>query len=284
MLTGFESNRPHLRAVAYRMLGSFAEADDALQEAWLRVSGTDPAGIENLRGWLTTVVARVCLNLLRARRSRPLEVHMPDPIVDPASGVDPEHEVLLADAIGLAMQVVIETLAPAERLAFVLHDVFGVPFEEIAPIVGRSTTASRQLASRARRRVRGAPVPDADLRRQWRAVEAFRVAGRNGDFEALLEVLDPEIVLRSDGGAARPRLTTVLHGAVEVAAQALTFTRLAGEARPVLVNGAPGALVAPGGKPFVLMAFTVIGERILAIDILADPERLAQLDLAVLDS
>jgi RNA polymerase sigma factor (sigma-70 family) len=283
----FEEHRTHLRAVAYRMLGSLSEADDAVQEAWLRLSRSDDAGIDNLGGWLTTVTARVCLNMLRSRRTRreePLDVHVPDPIVDRADASDPEHEALLADSVGLALLVVLETLTPAERLAFVLHDMFAVPFDEIAPVVGRSPTAARQLASRARRRVRGAaPTPEQDLARQREVVDAFLAASRAGDFDALLEVLDPDIVLRADGGAARPDLTTVIRGAEAVAAQARRFESLAPHARPALVNGAPGAVVAPEGRPFSVLGFTVADGRIVAIDILADPERLERLDLAVLD-
>src|SRR5438132_2299215 len=226
----FEEHRNHLRRVVYRMLGSLGEADDAVQEAWLRLSRADTSGIENMGGWLTTVVARVCLNVLRSRTTRgevPLDVHMPDPIVSREDGIDPEQEALLADSIGLALLVVLETLAPAERLAFVLHDMFAVPFDEIAPMVGRSPTAARQLASRARRRVQGAaPLPDADLAHQREVVDAFFAAARDGDFEALVAVLDPEVVLRSDGGTARPALSVVIRGAEAVASQALTFSRL----------------------------------------------------------
>jgi RNA polymerase sigma factor (sigma-70 family) len=281
----FEEHRPHLRAAAYRMLGSVSEADDAVQEAWLRLSRSDASGIENLGGWLTTVVARVCLNMLRSRRrEEPLGVHVPEPIVSREDGVDPEHEALLADSVGLALLVVLETLGPAERLAFVLHDMFAVPFDEIAPIVGRSPTAARQLASRARRRVQGAaPVPDADLAAQREVVDAFFAAARDGDFDALVAVLDPDIVLRADGGAAHPEATAEVHGARAVAERALTFARLAPYVRPALVNGVAGVVVAPSGRPFSVMAFTVAGGKIVAIDALADPERLARLDLTVLD-
>jgi RNA polymerase sigma factor (sigma-70 family) len=283
----FEEHRTHLRAVAYRMLGSRSEADDAVQEAWLRHSRSDTSGVENLGGWLTTVLARVCLNMLRSRQSRreePLSAHVPDPIVSPASGVDPEHEALLADSVGLAMLVVLETLAPAERLAFVLHDMFAVPFEEIAPMVGRSATAARQLASRARRRVQGAAsTPDADLTRQREVVDAFFAAARDGDFDALVAVLDPDIVLRSDGGARRPDLSVVVRGAQAVAERALTFARLSPFVRPALINGAAGVVVAPHGRPFSVIGFTVTHEKIVAIDALADPERLRRLDLTVLD-
>jgi len=282
----FEEHRTHLRAVAYRMLGSLSEADDAVQEAWLRLSRSEASGIENLGGWLTTVVARVCLNMLRARKSRreePLDAQVPDPIVSRADGVDPEHEALLADSVGLALLVVLETLAPAERLAFVLHDMFGVPFDEIAPIMGRSPTAIRQLASRGRRRVRGAPEPDVDLAGQREVVDAFFAAARDGDFDALLAVLDPDVVLRSDGGAARPGASFVIHGARAAAESALRFARLSPYVRPALVNGAAGVVVAPRGRPYSVMGFTVRGGKIVAIDGLADPARLRRLDLAVLD-
>jgi RNA polymerase sigma factor (sigma-70 family) len=281
----FEEHRPHLRAAAYRMLGSVSEADDAVQEAWLRLSRSDASGIENLGGWLTTVVARVCLNMLRSRRrEEQLSVHVPEPIVSREDGVDPEHEALLADSVGLALLVVLETLGPAERLAFVLHDMFAVPFDEIAPIVGRSPTATRQLASRARRRVQGAaPVPDADLAAQREVVDAFFAAARDGDFDALVAVLDPDIVLRADGGAAHPEATAEVHGARAVAERALTFARLAPFVRPALVNGVAGVVVAPSGRPFSVMAFTVAGGKIVAIDALADPDRLARLDLTMLD-
>jgi RNA polymerase sigma-70 factor, ECF subfamily len=284
----FEERRSHLRAVAYRMLGSVSEADDAVQEAWLRLSRSDTSGVENLGGWLTTVVARVCLNMLqlrKARREEPLGVHMPEPVVSREDGVDPEHEALLADSVGLALLVVLETLGPAERLAFVLHDMFAVPFDEIAPMVGRSAAAARQLASRARRRVRGAaPAPDADLAAQRKVVDAFFAAARDGDFEALVAVLDPDVVLRSDGGVLRPGASLVVHGARAVAERALTFARLSPFVRPALVNGAAGVVVAPHGRPFSVMGFTVARGRIVAIDALADPERLRQLDLTVLDS
>jgi RNA polymerase sigma-70 factor, ECF subfamily len=285
----FEEHRPHLRAVAYRMLGTLSEADDAVQEAWLRLSRSDADAIENLGGWLTTVVARVSLNVLRSRRSRreePLDVdiHVPEPIVSRADGVDPEHEALLADSVGLALLVVLETLDPAERLAFVLHDMFAVPFDEIAPMVGRTPTAARQLASRARRRVQGeATVPDADLRRQREVVDAFFAAARGGDFDALVAVLDPDVVLRADGGTLRPSDTRVVRGAEQVARRALMFAGLSPHVRPALVNGVAGVVVAPRGQPFSVMAFTVVGGRIVAIDALSDPERLRELDLTVLD-
>ena len=283
----FEEHRTRLRAVAYRMLGSVSEADDAVQEAWLRVSRADTKSVENLAGWLTTVVARVCLNVLRTRESRretPLDVHVPDPIVSPEDGGDPEHEALLADSVGLALLVVLESLTPAERLAFVLHDMFAVPFEEIAPLIERSPAAARQLASRGRRRVQGrAPAPDADLTRQRSVVDAFFAASRDGDFDALVAVLDPDVVLRSDGGLARPRLTLELHGARSVAEQAVASTRLSPFVRPALINGAAGVVVAARGRPLFVMAFTVTGGKIVAIDVLADPERLQRLDLTGLD-
>jgi RNA polymerase sigma factor (sigma-70 family) len=280
----FEEHRPHLRAVAYRMLGSVSEADDAVQEAWLRLGRTDSDEIENLGGWLTTVVARVCLNMLRSRRTRreePLDVHVPDPVVSRADGVDPQQEALLADSVGLAMLVVLETLSPAERLAFVLHDMFAVSFEEIAPMVGRSPAAARQLASRGRRRVRGAaPAPDADPVRQRRVVDAFFAAARKGDFDALVALLDPDVVLRSDGGAARPSASLVIHGARAVAERAFTYARLSPFVRPALVNGAAGVVVAPRGRPFSVMGFTVRNDKIVEIDALSDPTRLRELDLA----
>jgi RNA polymerase sigma-70 factor, ECF subfamily len=280
----FEADRAHLRAVAYRMLGSLSEADDAVQETWLRLSRSDTSGVENLTGWLTTVVGRVCLDMLRSRRSRredALDTHVPDPIISREEGVDPENETLMADSFGLALLVVLETLSPAERLAFVLHDMFGVPFDEIAPMVGRSPTAARQLASRARRRVRGAAVPDTDLTRQREVVAAFFAAARDGDFEGLVAVLDPDVVLHADGGALRPDVSEIIHGASAVAGQAAKFAHLAPFVRPALVNGAAGAIVAPGGRPFAVMGFTVVGGRIAEIDILADPERLRRLDLAI---
>jgi RNA polymerase sigma factor (sigma-70 family) len=285
----FEEQRPHLRAVAYRMLGSLTEADDAVQESWLRVSRADSEGIENLRGWLTTIVARVCLNTLQSRRLRreqPLGPHVPDPIVGPHDGVDPEHEALLADSVGLALLVVLDALAPAERLAFVLHDMFAVPFEDIAPIVDRSPAATRQLASRARRRVRrAAPYPDADLRSQREVIDAFLAASREGDFEALIAVLDPDVVARADRGALRPGASMLVRGASAVAEQAVTFARSGGgEARPALVNGAAGAVFLSRGRPFSVAGFTVRDGRIVAINVLADPARLRRLDLDFLEA
>ena len=281
----FEANRSHLRGIAFRMLGSLTEADDAIQEAWIRLSRTDTSDVANLRAWLTTVVGRVCLNMLRSRRTRregSLETHLPDPILSPEAGIDPEQEALLGDSIGLAMLVVLDSLAPAERVAFVLHDVFAVPFDEIALIVGRTPTAARQLASRARRRVQGAPVPDVDLDAQWAVVDAFLAAARDGDFERLLAVLDPEVVVRSDGGVARPALMSVVHGAQAVAEQAMSFRRFAETSTRILVNGNPGGIAwSPDGTPFAVLAVTVSGGRIVAIDVLADPDRLGQLDLTV---
>jgi RNA polymerase sigma-70 factor (ECF subfamily) len=279
----FEEHRPHLRAVAYRMLGSLSEAEDAVQDAWLRLSRADTNEVENLGGWLTTVVARVALNMLRSRKTRreqPLDVRVPDPIIDPAGGTDPEHEALLADSVGLALLVVLETLTPAERLAFVLHDMFAVPFEQIAPIVERSPEATRQLASRARRRVRGAPVPDVDMNAQWEVVEAFLAASRNGDFDALVAVLDPDVVLRADGGLTGP--SHVVQGAEAVASQALLWSRVDLTIRRALVNGAAGAVAFRDGKPFSVGAMTIKNGRIVEIDFLVDPERIAQLDLTEL--
>jgi RNA polymerase sigma factor (sigma-70 family) len=281
----FEANRSHLRGIAYRMLGSLTEADDAVQEAWIRLSRTDTNDVENLRAWLTTVVGRVSLNMLRSRKTRreaSLETHLPDPVLSPEAGIDPEQEALLGDSVGLAMLVVLDSLAPAERVAFVLHDVFAVPFDQIAPIVGRTPTAARQLASRARRRVQGAPVPDVDLDGQWAVVDAFLAAARGGDFERLLDVLDPDVVLRSDGGVARPDLMSLVRGARTVAEQAMAFRQFAETATRALVNGIPGGIAwAPDGRPFSVVALTVRGGRIVAIDILADPDRLGDLDLTV---
>src|SRR3954467_5274622 len=280
----FEEHRGHLRAVAYKMLGSLSEADDAVQESWLRLSRSDASEVENLRAWLTTVVARVSLNVLRSRgrrREEPLDVRVPDPVVTADDGTQPEHEALLADSVGLALLVVLDTLDPADPLAFVLHDMFGVPFDEIAGMVDRSPAAARQLASRARRRVQGAaPVPDADLAAQRRVVDAFFAAARDGDFDALVAVLHPDVVSRGDGG---PGASAVARGARDVAARALTFARLAPFVRPALVNGAAGAVVAPRGEPFSVMGFTVMGGRIVEIDAITDPARLRALDLAVLD-
>src|SRR6266571_3125862 len=281
----FEAYRSHLRAVAYRMLGSVSEADDAVQESWLRLSRSDTSGVENLGGWLTTVVARVCLDMLRSRESRheePLDEHVPDPIVSREDGMDPEHEALLADSVGLALLVVLNTLNPAERLAFVLHDLFAVPFDEIAPIVGRSPTEARQLASRARRRVQGAAtVPDVDLTRQREVVDAFLAASRGGNFDALLAVLDPDVVLRADYAAMYMGTSEEVRGAAAVAKQ---FSGRARFAQPALVNGAVGLVWAPRGRPHVVFGFTITHGKIVEIDLVADPEHLRQLDLAVLNN
>ncbi len=277
----FEQHRPHLRAVAYRMLGSVSESDDALQEAWLRIRDQDPATVENMRAWLTTVVGRVSLNILRSRRARreELSVHVPDPVV--SFEEDLEHEALVAESVGLALLVVLDALTPAERLAFVLHDVFGVPFADIATALDRSEAAAQQLASRARRRVRDSPEPDHDLPRQKRVVDAFFAASRDGDFDALLEVLDPAVKLRIDGGVLRAEASLVLRGADAVATHTATYSRLYPFVKPALVNGAAGAVVAPPGRVFSVMAFTVTNGKIAQIDVLLDPERLEQLDLSI---
>jgi RNA polymerase sigma-70 factor (ECF subfamily) len=286
LTAAFEDHRTHLRAVAYRMLGSLAEADDAVQEAWIRVHRAGATDVDNMGGWLTTVVARVCLNVLRARRARPeepLDVRLPEPIVDRADGTDPEHEALLADSVGLALLVVLDTLSPAERLSFVLHDMFAVPFEEIAAITDRTPAAARQLASRARRRVQGAaPVPDPDVGRQREVVDAFLAASQEGDFGRLVAVLDPDVVLRAELGAGVRRQT---RGAAEVAGEALFWSRTVGaglDRRPVLVNGAAGVVALRDGRPVSLMGCTVVDGRIVAIDILADRSRLARMDLSAL--
>jgi RNA polymerase sigma factor (sigma-70 family) len=277
----FEEHRTHLRAVAYRMLGSLSEADDAVQDSWLRLSRTDTSDVENLRAWLTTVVARVALNMLRTRKTRrelPLETRLPDPIVDAVDDANPEHETLVADSVGLALLVVLETLSPAERLAFVLHDMFGVTFDEIAAITDRSPAAARQLASRARRRVRGAePTSDMDVNAQWEVVEAFLTAARDGDFDALVSVLDPDVVLRVDGG--RSPLTKHVRGAEAVAGQALLWSRVDLEMRRVRVNGAAGVVAFRQGRPFSIAAATIRNGKIVELDFLVDPERIARLDL-----
>ena len=281
----FETHRSHLRAVAYRMLGSLSEAEDAVQEAWLRLSRSDASAVDNLGGWLTTVVGRVCLDMLRSRaakREESLDSRVPDPIVTGDRAIDPEQEVLLADSVGLALLVVLEALTPAERLAFVLHDMFAVPFDAIASIVDRTPAAAMQLASRARRRVRGsAPVPDPDLARQREAVEAFLAAARSGDFEALVAVLAPDVVLRADlVGAGK-----IVRGASEVAGQAIMFNKLGGAGASVhaLVNGAAGIVAVRDGKPVSVLGFTVVDGRIAEIDIIGDPGRLARLDVWVSD-
>jgi RNA polymerase sigma factor (sigma-70 family) len=288
---GFEQNRTRLRAVAYRMLGSLAEADDAVQEAWLRVSRSDASGVDNLGAWLTTIVARVCLNMLRSRhvrREEPLGVHVPDPVISTNGELQPEEEALLADSVGLALQVVLDTLTPAERLAFVLHDMFELPFEEIAPMVGRTPTAARQLASRARRRVRGAevPAPDPDLTRQREVVDAFFAAAREGEFDALVAVLDPGVVLRIDGGAARPSASMAIRGADAVARQTLsglTSALRVAHLHPALVNGAAGVIVSLRGRPMSVIGFTIVDGRIAEIDAIADPERLRTITAAARD-
>jgi RNA polymerase sigma factor (sigma-70 family) len=281
----FEAHRPQLHAAAYRMLGSLTEADDAVQESWLRLSRSDVGEVRNLGGWLTTVVCRVCLDMLRSRRSRreePLEVYLPDPIVAPLDGTQPEEQALLADSVGLALLVVLETLSPQERLAFVLHDMFGLSFHEIAPIVERSPATATQLASRARRRVRGAaPIPDADLVHQRKVVEAYIAASRNGDFDALLAVLDPDIVLRADYGELPLGVPRLVRGAENVARQAELFARPGPEARLALVNGAVGAVVSLQGKLLAVAAFTIAGDRVVELNILADPRRLEQLAIPV---
>jgi RNA polymerase sigma factor (sigma-70 family) len=284
---GFEKNRIRLRGVAYRMLGSLAEADDAVQEAWLRLRRSDTDDIDNLDAWLTTVVVRVCLNMLRSRNTRreePVGVHVPDPVISHTDGMTPEDAALLADSVGLALQVVLETLGPAERLVFVLHDMFDLPFDEIAPMVGRSPATARQLASRARRRVRRneVPVPDPDIGRQREVVDAFFAAAHRGELDALVAVLDPDVVLRADEGPARPDESVVVHGAAAVAGRAVMFERPTALVRPALVNGAAGVVVTVGAKPVSVMGFTVSRGKIVQIDVMADPERLARLDLAVL--
>jgi RNA polymerase sigma-70 factor (ECF subfamily) len=279
----FERHRPHLRAVAYRMLGSVSEAEDAVQEAWLRIRDQDPRTVENMQAWLTTIVGRVCLNVLRSRRSRPEQpsVHIPDPVVSLDQAEDPEQEALLAESVGLALLVVLEELTPAERLAFVLHDIFGVPFADIATALERSEASAQQLASRARRRLRGSPVPDGDLARQRRVVDAFFAASRDGNFKALLDLLHPDIELRIDGGALRADASLMLRGVDAVAAQTTTYSKLFPFVIPALVNGAAGAVVAPHGRVFSVMAFTVTNGKIVQIDALLDPERLQRLDLRI---
>jgi RNA polymerase sigma factor (sigma-70 family) len=281
----FEEHRPRLRAVGYRMLGSLSEADDAVQEAWVRLSRSDADEIENLGAWLTTVVGRVSLNMLRSRRTRredPLDaVRVPEPIIDRADGTDPEHEALLADSVGLALLVVLETLSPPERLAFVLHDIFAVPFDEIAPIVDRSPEAARQLASRARRRVRAEKtVPDPDLDAQREVVEAFLAASRDGDFDRLVALLDPDVVLRADLGAAGSR---EIRGQEAVVGQAMLYAQVRLDMKPALVNGAVGVVTTRDGRPFSVGAFTVRDGRIVEMDWLGDPARLRELDLTILD-
>jgi RNA polymerase sigma factor (sigma-70 family) len=286
----FEEHRSHLRAVAYRMLGSLNEADDAVQETWLKLSRSDVSEVRNLGGWLTTVAGRVCLDMLRsrgARREEPLHdqedglIRLPDPVVSGPGGVDPEQEMLVADSVGIALMIVLQTLSPAERLAFVLHDLFAVPFDEIAAFLGRTSASTRQLASRARRRVEGAaPAADTDIARRREVVDAFLTASRGGDFDALLAVLDPDVVARSDGGTLRP--TMLRRGAADVASQAITFARFAEAGHAALVNGSPGVVAMAEGRVMSVMAFTIRGGRITALDILTDPERLARIDFGVL--
>ncbi|MGH9277719.1 MAG: sigma-70 family RNA polymerase sigma factor [Acidimicrobiales bacterium] len=283
----FEEHRARLRAVAYRMLGSLAEADDAVQDTWLRLSRPETGEVDNLGGWLTTVVARVCLNKLRsraARREESLSVHLPDRVIRPVGTLQPDDEALLADSVGLALLVVLETLTPAERLAFVLHDMFKLPFEEIASMVGRSPAAARQLASRARRRVKGAevPAPDPDLARQREVVDAFFAAARGGDFDGLVALLDPDVVVRTDFGARRPPAPAVVHGAEAVAAQAIRFALPNADLHPALVNGAAGIVVTVGGRPSAVLGFIVTNGRIVEIDAIADPARVRRMAAAVL--
>ena len=285
----FEEHRARLRAVAYRMLGSLTEADDAVQDSWLRLSRSGAGEVENLGGWLTTVVARVCLNMLRARQVRredSLEVHLPDPVISPDRELQPEEEAVLADSVGLALLVVLDTLAPAERLAFVLHDLFALPFEEIAPMLGRTPAAARQLASRARRRVKGAdiPAPDPDLARQRAVVDAFFAAARGGNFDTLVALLDPDVVLRADFGARHPAASRVIRGAAAVARQALLGANPAAHLHPALVNGAAGVVATVRGRPMNVMGFTVAEGKIVAIDVIADPERVRRIASAVLNA
>ena len=278
----FEADRTHLRAVAYRMLGSASEADNAVQEAWLRLSRSGTDGVENLGGWLTTVVARVCLDMLRSRASRredPFGEQVPEPIASREDAIDPEHEAVLADSVGLALLVVLDTLGPAERVAFVLHDMFGVPFDEIAPILGRTPAAARQLASRARSRVQGATVPDADRSRQRAVVDAFLAAARGGDFDALLAVLDPDVVVRADPAAVLTGASEEVRGAPAVAD---TFSGRARAARPALVEGTPGLVWMQHGRPQMVFDFTIANGKVVKIDLIADPERISELDLTVL--
>jgi len=285
----FEEYRPHLRAVAYRMLGSLTDADDAVQDTWLRVSRADASQVENLGGWLTTIVARICLNMLRSRNTRgeeSLDAHIPDPLISPEGAPQPEEEALLADSVSLALLVVLDTLAPAERLAFVLHDMFQLPFSEIAPMVGRSPEAARQLASRARRRVKGAEIraADTDLGRQRQVVDAFFRAARGGDFDTLVTLLDPDVVLRSDYGGRRPGADKITRGAAAVAGQALLGALPAAELHPAVVNGAAGVVITVRGRPYAVMGFTVADGKIIEIDAIADPDRISRIATAVLSN
>jgi RNA polymerase sigma factor (sigma-70 family) len=283
----FEEHRTHLQSVAYRMLGSLGEAEDAVQDTWLRLGRAGANDVENLRGWLTTVIARVCLNMLRSRnvrREEPLDERLPDPVVTPVEQFDPEEEALLADSVGLALLVVLDTLSPAERLAFVLHDMFELPFEEIAPMVGRTPTAARQLASRGRRRVKGAelPAPDADLARQREVVDAFLAAARGGDFDALVSVLHPDVVLRADFAGRRPDAPRVFRGPSAVAEQAMLGALPGAHLTPALVNGVAGVVITVRGRPFAIMGFTVVDGKIIEIDAIADPERVRRIAASVL--
>ncbi len=287
LIDRFESHRPHLHAVAYRMLGSLTEADDAVQEAWLRVGRADTSTVENLGGWLTTVVARVCLNLLRSRahrREEPIDHHDPDPVIGRESGSDPEREAVMADSVGVALLVVLDMLTPAERLAFVLHDMFAMPFDEIAPMIERSPTATRQLASRARRRVKGAaPAPGADLTRRRHVVDAFLAATRGGDFEALIALLHPDVVLRADMAVIPTPEPVVVRGAQAVAEGAMAAMNRALFTGPALIDGGVGLAMAPGGRLRVVLTFTIVEGAVTEIDVIAEPDRLNRLDLAVLD-
>lgn len=284
----FEGHRSHLRAVSYRMLGSLSEADDAVQEAWLRLNRSDTGDIENLGGWLTTVVARVCLNMLRSRESRredSMETYATDPVVSREDTVDPEQEAVLADSVGLALLVVLDTLTPAERIAFVLHDLFAVPFDEIAPMIDRSPAATRQLASRARRRVKGAPlVPEADLTRQRRVVDAFLAATRGGNFDALVALLDPDVVLRADKAVGPTAAPLLISGAVTVARGAMAAMRRAQSTQPALVDGVVGLAMAPLGRLFLVLTFTIEDGLITGIDVIAEPDRLREIEIAALDA
>ena len=283
----FQQHRPHLRAVAQRMLGSATDADEALQETWLRIRDQDCERVENMQAWLTTIVGRVCLNMLRSRRARPearADARVPDPVVTFSESADPEHEAVLADSVGLALLVVLDALSPAERLAFVLHDVFAVPFSDIAAVLDRSESAAQQLASRARRRIRDCPEPDRDLSRQRRLVDAFFAASRDGDFDALVRVLHPDVVLRIDGGDRRAGASRILRGARAVAENARTYSKLHPFVLPAVVNGRAGAVIAPRGRPYAVLAFTAGDDGITSIDALLDPERLERLDLSPPDS
>jgi len=282
----FELHRPRLRAVAYRMLGSLAEAEDVVQEAWIRFSGAGIEDVENVGGWLTTIVARLCLNVLRTRRHRreePLEVYVPDPIFSSVERIDPEQEVLLADAVGVALHVILDTLQPAERLALVLHDMFDVPFDDIATMLGRTPAATRQLASRARRRVQDvSPPEDADPAQNRRVVDAFFAAARSGDMHQLIALLDPEVVLRAQGGPKRAAATALVRGARAVASRAMLFARPDAQVLPALVNGGAGVVIFAGGECVSVMSFTVVGSRIVQVAALVDPDRLGKLDLSSL--